>query len=131
MTRTAAPALALGLALALLRFDPVAAEYLPMPGAVLQGLDKITARVSELTVRNGETVSFGGLAIRVDACNERPPEEPPEATAFIEIFDGKTQPPAELFRGWMFASSPAVSPFEHPIYDVRVLRCWAPDQERR
>ncbi|MBT6315165.1 MAG: DUF2155 domain-containing protein [Alphaproteobacteria bacterium] len=94
-----------------------------MPGAVLQGLDKITARVSELPVQNGQTVQFGSLVIRVSACNRRPPEEPPEATAFVEIGDGKQTPPTLLFRGWMFASSPAVSAFEHPVYDVRVLRC--------
>jgi len=103
------------------------AEYLPMQGAVLQGLDKITARVSDLTVPNGESVIFGGLSIQVSACNSRPPEEPPESTAFLEIFDIKTTPPTSLFRGWMFASSPAVSPFEHPVYDVRVLKCWTPD----
>lgn len=102
---------------------PAQAEYVGMPGAVLQGLDKITARVSELPVRNGETVQFGGLVIRVSACNRRPPEEPPEATAFIEVGDAKQTPPTLLFRGWMFASSPAVSAFEHPVYDVRVLRC--------
>lgn len=102
---------------------PAAAEYVAMSGAVLQGLDKITARVSELPIRNGETKRFGGLIIRVSACNRRPPEEPPEATAFIEIGDAKQNPPTLLFRGWMFASSPAVSPFEHPVYDVRVLRC--------
>lgn len=102
---------------------PASAEYVGMPGAVLQGLDKITARVSELPVPNGQTVQFGSLVIRVSACNRRPPEEPPESTAFIEIGDGKQNPPTLLFRGWMFASSPAVSAFEHPVYDVRVLRC--------
>lgn len=102
---------------------PAMAEYVAMPGAVLQGLDKITARVSELIVPNGQTVRFGGLIIRVSACNRRPPEEPPEAVAFIEIGDANQNPPTILFDGWMFASSPAVSPFEHPVYDVRVLRC--------
>lgn len=111
------------LCLALLAASPAAARYIARPGAVLQGLDKITARVSELPVPNGETVAFRGLLIRVRACNDRPPEEPPEAAAFLEIADAKTTPPTELFRGWMFASSPAVAAFEHPVYDVRVLRC--------
>lgn len=106
-----------------LAVSPASAEYVGMPGAVLQGLDKITARVSELPIQNGQTVQFGSLVIRVSACNRRPPEEPPEATAFVEIGDGKQTPPTFLFRGWMFASSPAVSAFEHPVYDVRVLRC--------
>lgn len=109
--------------IALATATPAAAEYLPTPGAVLQGLDKITARVSSLEIRNGETVDFHGLAIKVSACNIRPPEEPPEATAFIEIFDDPTPGAAALFHGWMFASSPAVSAFEHPVYDIRVLSC--------
>ena len=102
------------------------AEYLLRPGAVLQGLDKITARVSELEIVNGEAADFHGLKILVRACNVRPPEEPPEAAAFIEIQEGPGDNGPELFRGWMFASSPAVSAFEHPVYDVRVLRCLTP-----
>ena len=102
---------------------PAAAEYWPTPGAVLQGLDKITARVSPLEIRNGDTAAFHGLSVKVSACNIRPPEEPPEAAAFVEIFDGPRPGAATLFRGWMFASSPAVSAFEHPVYDIRVLRC--------
>jgi hypothetical protein len=114
----------LALCAALVVFAPPAdAEYITTPGAVLQGLDKITARVTELTLPNGQTMGFGGLVVRVSACNRRPPEEPPEAAAFVEIGDANTNPATLLFRGWMFASSPAVSPFEHPIYDVRVLRC--------
>jgi len=99
------------------------AEYIPAKGAVLQGLDKITARVTELEMPNGAVGRFGKLVVRVSACNVHPPTEPPEAAAFVEIGDGRTQPATLLFRGWMFASSPAVSPFEHPVYDIRVLRC--------
>lgn len=110
-------------AFAIIAAAPASAKYIGAPGAVLQGLDKITARVSELPIANGAEAVFGGLAIRVEACHRRPPEEPPEAAAFLEIRDMKTTPPALLFRGWMFASSPAVSAFQHPVYDVRVLRC--------
>lgn len=102
---------------------PAVAEYIPARGAVLQGLDKITARVSPLEIANGQTAAFHDLVVRVSACNVRPPEEPPEAAAFIEIFDGQPPGAETLFRGWMFASSPAVSAFEHPVYDIRVLSC--------
>lgn len=102
---------------------PAAAEYIPARGAVLQGLDKITARVSPLEIPNGEVAAFHDLRIKVSACNVRPPEEPPEAAAFIEIFNGPPPGATTLFRGWMFASSPAVSAFEHPVYDIRVLAC--------
>lgn len=123
------PALAVAMAglVALFSAPPAPAEYLPRPGAVLQGLDKITARVTELEVANGDVVLYGRLSIRVDACDEHPPEEPPEAAAFLEVTDLSASPPTEIFRGWMFASSPAVSALEHPVYDLRVLRCWAPE----
>ncbi|MEK9905295.1 MAG: DUF2155 domain-containing protein [Rhodospirillales bacterium] len=103
--------------------SPSLAEYISMPGAVIQGLDKITARVSELSILNGNETHFGGLIIKVTGCHNRPPEEPPEAAAFLEIIDDKTKSGTTLFRGWMFASSPAISPLEHPVYDIRVLRC--------
>jgi hypothetical protein len=103
--------------------NPAVAEYQLMPGAIIQGLDKITARVSEIRVMNGQSSQFGGLIIKVSTCYKRPPEEPPEAAAFLEITDAKTSSEDLIFQGWMFASSPAISPLEHPVYDVRVLRC--------
>ena len=58
------------------------------------------------------------------ACQKRPPEEPPESAAFLEIREAKPdQKPILLFSGWMFASSPAVSALDNPVYDVWVLDC--------
>lgn len=97
------------------------------PGsAILQGLDKITARVSELEAPLGETVRFGSFEIVAYACKKTPPEEPPESTAFLEITDVRPDEPASVvFKGWMFASSPALSAVEHPVYDVWVTGCRA------
>ena len=92
--------------------------------AVLQGLDKITARISTFEVPVGEAARFGSLEIVVRRCRKTPPEEPPESTAFLEIVDVRPDSPAvRLFTGWMFASSPAVSALEHPVYDVWVIDC--------
>lgn len=92
--------------------------------AVLQALDKILGRTSILEAKVGTPIRFGTLEIVVRACRTRPPEEPPESTAFLEIDD---QRPGEakrrVFTGWMFASSPAVSALEHPVYDVWVKSC--------
>jgi hypothetical protein len=93
--------------------------------AVLQGLDKITARISKLEAPVGKSVRFGTLTINVRACRKRPPEEPPESAAFLQIDerrpgDAQTQ---RIFSGWMFASSPALAALEHPVYDVGVLDC--------
>ncbi|TQV81611.1 DUF2155 domain-containing protein [Denitrobaculum tricleocarpae] len=92
--------------------------------AILQGLDKITARVSEFEAPIGETVYFGSFEIVAYACKKTPPEEPPESTAFLEITDVRPDEPANVvFKGWMFASSPALSAVEHPVYDVWVTGC--------
>ncbi len=92
--------------------------------AVLQGLNKVTARVSALEAPVDRPVRFGTLEMTVRACHKAPPEEPPESAAFLEIRDVKPgEAPVELFSGWMFASSPALSALEHPVYDIWVLDC--------
>ena len=92
--------------------------------AVLQGLDKVTARISTILAPVDKPVRFGSLEITARYCRSRPPEEPPETTVFLEIRDIKPDvPPAKLFTGWMFASSPALSALEHPVYDVWVIDC--------
>ena len=109
--------------------EPAPAELAPgtmtdMPVAELQALDKITARVSHLEVKVGETVTFGALAIAVKACRKAPPEDPPEAAAFLQIWE---QNPGEashwVYSGWMFASSPALAAMDHPVYDIWVVDC--------
>ena len=96
--------------------------------AVLQGLDKTTARVSRFDAPIDKPVRFGTLVITARACIKRPPEEPPETTAFLEIDevrpgDATSVVSKRVFSGWMFASSPAVSALEDPIYDVNLLDC--------
>jgi hypothetical protein len=95
-----------------------------MPVAVLQGLDKVTARVVTLDVPVGDTVTFGSLRITARTCRKASPVEPPESAAFLEIQEARPDEATEaLFSGWMFASSPALSALEHPVYDVWVIDC--------
>ena len=89
------------------------------PVAILQALDKITARVKRLPVHVGQAGTFGTLSILVDACRKAPPEDSPESAAFLKITDGKSDPAQTIFSGWMFASSPALSALDHPVYDIR------------
>jgi hypothetical protein len=111
-------------AIAALALNAAAARADPMQVAVLQALDKVSARVSVLEVPVGKTVGFGTLEITARACDKRPPEETPESAAFLEITDKRPgQAPTTPFVGWMFASSPALSAMEHPVYDVWVLDC--------
>lgn len=95
------------------------------PVAVLRALDKMTARVEEIELPVGKTVSFGTLALIAQTCRVTLPEEaPPESAAFLEV--GEIKPGAAdipVFKGWMFASSPALSAMEHPVYDIWVTGC--------
>ena len=97
--------------------------------AILRGLDKVTARTRDLEAPVGEEVEFGALAITVQYCRRRPPEEPPEVFAFLQVDDRRTDgfgaeiDGERIFSGWMFASNPALNPLEHPVYDVWVIDC--------
>jgi hypothetical protein len=94
------------------------------PLAVLRALDKVTARVAELTVPINKPFRFGTLLITVHACRVTRPEETPETAAFLEVSEfkpGETE--QSVFHGWMFASSPALSAMEHPVYDIWVTGC--------
>lgn len=89
-------------------------------GAMLRALDKSVGRSTDIEMATGETVVLGRIAVRLLEC--RYPEDAPasEAFAHIQVTDLEG---AELFDGWMIASSPALSALEHPRYDVWVLRC--------
>jgi hypothetical protein len=95
--------------------------------AVLQGLDKVTARTSTFDSPIGTFVEFGTLKIIARKCDKRPPEETPESAVFLDISEIRPgEPPVAVYRGWMFASSPALAAMEHPVYDVWVLDCKMP-----
>lgn len=91
---------------------------------VLRALDKITARVTTIEVPVGQTVEFGSLQITARYCDKRPPEQTPESAAFVEVVEAKPDEEPQLaFSGWMFASSPALSAMDHPVYDLWVIDC--------
>jgi hypothetical protein len=93
-------------------------------GAVLQGLDKVIARIMTFEAPIDKSVVFGSLRVRVRTCVKRPPEEPPESAAFLEITDERPgEAVKRVYSGWMFASSPGLSAMEHPVYDVWVVDC--------
>ena len=95
------------------------------PIAVVRALDKMTARVEEIELPVGKTVQFGTLSLIAHTCRITLPEEtPPESAAYLEI--GEVKPGAKdipVFQGWMFASSPALSAMEHPVYDIWLTGC--------
>jgi hypothetical protein len=100
----------------------------PRSGARLRFLDKITGNASDISAKVGESIVQGRLKVTVRACHQAPPEDKPEAAAFLEIRPVAAADGEEgdmLFSGWMFASSPGLSALEHPVYDVWVISCSA------
>lgn len=104
---------------------PVCArEMTSYPRVKLQSLDKATARTMTFEARVGSTLKFGPLYIKVQSCQKTSPIDQPESAAFLQIWEVDTSKKAQwVFSGWMFASSPALSSMDHPIYDVWLLDC--------
>ena len=96
---------------------------------VIQGLDKITARIQTFEVDVGATYKFGVLDIFVERCVFSKPIFKPESLAFIKIKDNSDRLSEVKFSGWMFASSPALNALENPVYDVSILACKKVDKQ--
>ena len=106
----------------------LAREMTEYPRAKLQYLDKVTARTTTFEADIGTTMNFGTLYVRVQSCQRSSPVDQPESAAFLQIWEAteETSEKAKsewVFSGWMFASSPGLSPMDHPVYDVWVLDC--------
>ena len=101
------------------------ADMTEEPVVKLQALDKVSARTVTFDAHVGATVKFGSVYIKPQACRKASPLDQPEAAAFLQIWEvtPKTTQSHWVFSGWMFASSPALSAMDHPIYDVWVLDC--------
>lgn len=92
--------------------------------AILQGLDKITARISTIRAPLNSSVKFEKLHITVRKCWKSAPEDPPESIAYVDIIETKlNQTSQTIFSGWLFSSNPTVSALEHPVYDVWLKEC--------
>ena len=103
---------------------PAHADMEDQPYVRLRSLDKTSARTMTFDARVGSTVKFGPLFIKTQACRKAPPIEAPEAAAFLQVWEQLVDGTSKwVFSGWMFASSPALSPMDHPVYDVWVLDC--------
>ncbi len=83
-------------------------------------LNKAAKVTKTISLPVGEEATYETLRIKVFTCQERPPEYIPETGAFIQVSENSNK---KIFSGWMFASSPSLSPFEHPLYDIYILGC--------
>jgi hypothetical protein len=103
------------------------------PAAVLQALDKVTAETIRFSAPVGQPIRYKNLVFVVKACESTGlGGAAPQASAYVVIdnaplpSEGVTPPPPkQVFKGWMFANSPGLNPFQHPIYDAWLIACMA------
>ena len=89
-------------------------------------LDKISSKNTSLKLKNGQILKFKNLSIQSLKCKNSEFDDNPEITAYIQVRDLSNQDNDEVFvfNGWMFSSSPSITPFDHPIYDVWLVKCY-------
>lgn len=115
---------ALAVATGLWLAAPAGAAVLLAKGGVVRVLDRLSGAVSDLDLAAGQMREEGRLSIQLDECRYPSDQPAGEAFAHLTITDkGQLDP---VFKGWMVASSPALSALDHPRYDVWVLHCDVP-----
>ena len=89
-------------------------------------LDKISSKNTLLKLKNGELKKFKDLSIKSLKCKNSEFDDDPEIIAYIQVRDltNKNNDEVFVFNGWMFSSSPSIKPFDHPVYDVWLIRCY-------
>jgi hypothetical protein len=103
---------------------PALADKIANPVAVFAGLDKITGRIISFDVYIDETVQFGALQVTPRVCYTRPPTEPPQTDAFVEVDEiTLNRKVRRIFTGWMFAASPGLHAVDNAVYDVWLTDC--------
>ncbi len=90
-------------------------------GALLRGLDKVSGRTTELSLAKGETIAMGWLQITLGDC--RYPSGNPSGDAYAWLVIRERNAEVPIFKGWMVASSPALSALDHSRFDVWAIRC--------
>jgi len=92
----------------------------------LKILDKISSKNTLVKLKNGELITFEDLSIKSLKCKNSEFDDNPEITAYIQVKDLTNENNNEVFvfNGWMFSSSPSITPFDHPVYDVRLIKCY-------
>ena len=93
--------------------------------AVLIGLDKITAKSSELIINLNETKQYGPLQIKILKCGKVKINNMTDSVAYMQVKDltKNNNEQVFIFNGWTFASDPSLTPFDHAIYDLQLINC--------
>jgi len=89
-------------------------------------LDKVSSKNNILKIKIGEEKKFKNLLIKTLKCKNSEFDDNPEITAYIQVKDlnNKNNDEVFVFNGWTFSSSPTVNPFDHPVYDIWLIKCY-------
>ena len=89
-------------------------------------LDKVSSKTNLLKLKIGEEKKFQNLLIKSLKCKNSEFDDNPEITAYIQVQDlvNKDNNEVFIFNGWTFSSSPAINPFDHPVYDIWLTKCY-------
>ncbi len=89
-------------------------------------LDKVSSKNSELEIEIGKVKKFKNLLIKALKCKNSEFDDNPEITAYLQVKDisDKSNDEVFVFNGWTFSSSPSIKPFDHPVYDIWLIKCY-------
>ena len=103
-----------------------ALESIPNNFIEIKILDKVSSKTNLLKLTIGEEKIFKNLLIKSLKCKNSEFDDNPEITAYIQVQDlvNKDNNEVFIFNGWTFSSSPAINPFDHPVYDIWLTKCY-------
>ena len=95
--------------------------------AVLTILDKVNSQSDIIKIEVGREYKFKNLSINILRCKNSKFDDDPEVTAYMQVRDtvNKDQNKVFIFNDWTFASSPSIRPFDHPVYDIWLKKCYS------
>ena len=95
--------------------------------AILTILDKVNSKSDVVEVQVGKEYKFKNLSINILRCNNSKFDDDPEVTAYMQVRDvvNKDENKVFIFNDWTFASSPSIRPFDHPVYDIWLKKCYS------
>jgi len=104
----------------------IAAENNDAKFVDIKVLDKVSSKTDLLKLEIGEELNFKSLSIKSLKCKNSEFDDNPEITAYLQVKDltNKDNNEVFVFNGWTFSSSPAVNPFDHPVYDIWLTKCY-------
>ena len=89
-------------------------------------LDKVSSKTNLLKLTIGKEKKFQNLLIKSLKCKNSEFDDNPEITAYIQVKDlvNKDNNEVFIFNGWTFSSSPTLNPFDHPVYNIWLMKCY-------